>query len=57
MLMVVQANGASLQLNMSAADFQAAQAASAPSSWIQVTDATLGTITLNTFVIVYYYEV
>jgi len=57
MLFAIQANGAAIQLNMTVAEFQAAQAAAAPSSWIPVTEVTLGPIMLNTFVIVYYYEV
>ena len=57
MLMVVQANGATLQLNMTMADFQTAMAAAAPSPWISVIEMTLGQIMLNIYVIVYYYEI
>ena len=56
MITIVQANGAALQTDMTIADFQALIIASAPSSWIQITEVNLGSIYLNTFVINYYFQ-
>ena len=56
MITIVQANGAALQTDMTIADFQALMIASAPSSWIQLTEVNLGSIYLNTFVINYYFQ-
>jgi hypothetical protein len=56
-LVIIQANGAALNINMSLADFEGLMAAAAPSSWVTVTDTMIGSILLNTFTIAYIYEV
>jgi hypothetical protein len=57
MLVIIQANGAALNVDMSLADFESLMASAAPSSWVTVTDMTVGLILLNTFTIAYLYEV
>ena len=55
MLMIIQANGAALQTDMTLTDFQALIVSVAPSPWITITESVLGSIILNVFTVSYYY--
>jgi len=55
MITIIQANGAALQTDLSLADFQGLMASVAPSSWVNITEVTLGSIWLNSFTIAYYF--
>ena len=56
MLIIIQANGASLKFDMTISDFMSLIAAAAPSSWISITDDFLGPLMINTFTIAYIYD-
>lgn len=56
MLTIVQANGAALNTDISAQEFQTMITMAAPSPWITINTNSLGTVILNTFTIAYFYD-
>jgi hypothetical protein len=56
MLVIIQANGASLKFDMTMQAFMSTIAAAAPSSWISLINEDLGPLLINTFTIAYIYD-
>jgi len=56
MLVIVEANGDEIRVNITVSDFQQLIAEASPSPWVAIDVESLGQVQLNVFTIAYFYE-
>ena len=56
MLVIVEANGDEIRVNITVSDFQQLIAEASPSPWVAIDVESLGQVQLNVFTTAYFYE-